>query len=464
MIETIHISNFKSILSDEVSLMPYTVIIGANGSGKSNLIKALDFLGAIPRSGLSTAVNHFGGFNGLVPKSIPVAEFRQTRVSFKYSKQLPLPSDYPSHLHRVSVDHELQLAYSKKAIVRVEAERITFNNPLTFTRLMNLDASQKDTDYSELTIPGHFTIEKGSMGGIAFSYEPPFQNSEKEYLGWLGLPGLSEEQPLGDTDFRELLELLEFSRRGRSDRAARLEKRFSSYLDPDVTSLLRFSAQADIFKKLMGSTRRYDLLLGELRTEQQVSDSRQLSTEGKNMPSVLRHMKSDPLRSKSWERIRYTLSAISPHVRSMSSDSLRTGKEFVEFIEAAKGRTVESWESSDGTLRTLAILLAIETAGDSSTVLIEEPEQNLHPWGVRILIDHIRDVIAESGIQVIIATHSQQVLERTFPHEVLVASRSALEGTQFRSLEEILPHSKVVMGEVGELWVKGLLGGVPSDG
>ena len=180
------------------------------------------------------------------------------------------------------------------------------------------------------------------------------------------------------------------------------------------------------------------------------------------MPSVLRYVRSAS-NETSWNRILRTLSVIAPHITSIRPNSLRTGKEFVEFEENTATRAVESWESSDGTLRALAILLALETHPHHSTILIEEPERNLHPWAVREIIEHIREVIEERNIQVIIATHSQQVLERVYPEEVLVATRTAQEGTKFQTLKEILPHSDILMGEVAQLWVKGLLGGVPSD-
>jgi len=108
-------------------------------------------------------------------------------------------------------------------------------------------------------------------------------------------------------------------------------------------------------------------------------------------------------------------------------------------------------------------LLAVETHPSDSIILIEEPEQNLHPWAIRTIIEHIREVIAEKNLQVILTTHSQQVLERTKPEEVLVVTRKPDEGTKFWSLDKLLPGSEIYMGEVGELWIQGLLEGVPTD-
>ena len=46
-VEKITIEGFKSISKAEVELRPVNVLIGANGSGKSNFIGAFDFLRAI---------------------------------------------------------------------------------------------------------------------------------------------------------------------------------------------------------------------------------------------------------------------------------------------------------------------------------------------------------------------------------------------------------------------------------
>jgi predicted ATPase len=141
---------------------------------------------------------------------------------------------------------------------------------------------------------------------------------------------------------------------------------------------------------------------------------------------------------------------------------LKSGQEFVQFVEEKSGRPVESWQSSDGTLRALAILLAVETHPEGSAILIEEPEQGLHPWAIRTLVAHIRAVIAERGLQVVLTTHSQQVLDCVAQEEVLVASRHSGSGTLFRTISDVVGHNTIEKGDIGKLWVSGLLGGVPS--
>jgi len=128
--------------------------------------------------------------------------------------------------------------------------------------------------------------------------------------------------------------------------------------------------------------------------------------------------------------------------------------------------------------RALGILLArplqgavpLETHPSDGTLLLYEPEQSLHPWAIRAIMEHIREVTRERGIQVILTTHSPMVfpqgeaklLSRVYPNEVLIVERSKQKGTTFQTIKEILPYSDIAKGEVGELWVHGLLGGVPS--
>jgi len=462
MIESVRIRNFKSLLDVDIDLGHFTVIVGANGSGKSNLIKALEFLSAIPRSGVAAAVNRYGGFKELVPKSVSSTELRKTHVTFKYRVRLPAPPGYERDLPPLYVDHFLDLAYSPREIVRVAREELVFHQVLTLAEILQAGPEDEIEYGPELYEPSTFTLSRGPRGAIAFSADPPLSMKVSKYLAWFGLPYLQESI----TTFAELSSLLDFlsgKRNQQKDATEERIRRNQSFLDPETKIVISQAPQARVFQLSVASIMRFDLRLGELRTEQDVSDSPSLSPVGNNMPSVLRHLRSDPDRKRSWNRILNTLTAIAPHVVSMGSKPLRTGKEFVEFEERGAGRKVESWESSDGTLRALAILLALETHPGSDTLLIEEPEQNLHPWAVRSIIDHIREVIEDRDLQVILTTHSPQVLERVYPEEVLVSSRSEIEGTKLNDLQDVLPNSKIHMGEVADLWVKGLLGGVPSD-
>ena len=70
-IKRLEIKGYKSIehlvLEDVPSLM---VLAGANGAGKSNVVEALAFFGAVVRDGVNHAIKDFGGTEDIRPKNI----------------------------------------------------------------------------------------------------------------------------------------------------------------------------------------------------------------------------------------------------------------------------------------------------------------------------------------------------------------------------------------------------------
>jgi predicted ATPase len=65
-IRRVRIRNFRSIAYCDVELKPLTVLVGRNGSGKSNFIDAIMFLKDALREGFSAAIGRRGGFRSLL--------------------------------------------------------------------------------------------------------------------------------------------------------------------------------------------------------------------------------------------------------------------------------------------------------------------------------------------------------------------------------------------------------------
>lgn len=66
VLDKISIKGFKSIRSAELEIRPINVLIGANGSGKSNLLEAMAFLQAIRAGNLRRYVGRAGGADRLL--------------------------------------------------------------------------------------------------------------------------------------------------------------------------------------------------------------------------------------------------------------------------------------------------------------------------------------------------------------------------------------------------------------
>jgi len=220
-----------------------------------------------------------------------------------------------------------------------------------------------------------------------------------------------------------------------------------------------FTAQARTFRTRVSAIRRCPagvLFEHNLRSTSKPIEQWQNGGETSAAePFVLSSIRQ-PAGEVSWNRIMRTLGVIAPYLNLIQSDF-----RYTEEIELSARKQIESWELSGGMVRALAILLALETHPEHGTLLIEEPEQSLHPWAIKALMEHVREVIRERNIQVILTTHSPIVLEELSPEEVLIVDCSEQKGTTFQTIHEILPDHKIAMGEVGELWIHGLAQGAP---
>lgn len=115
---------------------------------------------------------------------------------------------------------------------------------------------------------------------------------------------------------------------------------------------------------------------------------------------------------------------------------------------------------SDGTVKTIALLVALYSSV-SGMIIVEEPENYLHPWACKALIDYIR----ESGVvdSIVITTHSETLLNSILPEEIVVCdntsgvtSASRINDTEV--LDEIIQDSGF---GCGYHYISGALGGTP---
>lgn len=94
----IEISGYKSIKSERIDLKPINLLIGANGSGKSNFISFFDFLNRLYNKNLNEYIALTGGENKILHKGQKVTDTIRFKVEFEngnngYSANLKLGTD-----------------------------------------------------------------------------------------------------------------------------------------------------------------------------------------------------------------------------------------------------------------------------------------------------------------------------------------------------------------------------------
>jgi len=126
---------------------------------------------------------------------------------------------------------------------------------------------------------------------------------------------------------------------------------------------------------------------------------------------------------------------------------------------------------SDGTMLVLAFLVLQYQNPPVDIITIEEPERALHPYLLDELIQFLRKMttgeIGKKPVQVVLATHSAELLEYVRPEEVRFLTRSPEDGSvQVNEAPTDTTNWQQVYKEyresLGGLWLSGNLGGVPG--
>jgi predicted ATPase len=80
-ITSLQVSGFRSLEDVDVPLGPMTVLVGPNGSGKTNVLNVLRFLATTVRFDLEAALERWGGYDRVLRQSDPPA--RQVKIGVK---------------------------------------------------------------------------------------------------------------------------------------------------------------------------------------------------------------------------------------------------------------------------------------------------------------------------------------------------------------------------------------------
>lgn len=142
--------------------------------------------------------------------------------------------------------------------------------------------------------------------------------------------------------------------------------------------------------------------VGEL---QEPSSTEEFEADGSNVVSVYENLAADDRRALVGD-----LAAIVPGIVSIEVARL-ADRQTLRFKQQTENRNREFYanQMSDGTLRALAILLAIRQRSTRGLLVIEEPEIAIHLGALRTLVELLH---AESDrVQVVITTHSADIVD-----------------------------------------------------
>ena len=382
MITSLRLVDFKNFADEKLRVGPFTVIVGANASGKSNIRDAFRFLHGIGRG--YTLAEIIGGKYGAGGQleSVPIRGATNEIIRINASLGgLPIP-----HNPGFGLGIELTLeGTTAKYEVEVSSEIGKSGFRITYERLQMMDETVYEKPRSEY---GNRKVDIGTNCVIDVNLDKPalgqvLENMEVTYI---------DRQRL-----RSVVDVLE-------------SMRFPEF-SPDRMREPAFSNQT---------------ILGDW---------------GGNLPTVLREICADHERKSiliEWIR------ELTPmDVEDFEFPADPSGRIHLKIREP--GRDISAYSASDGTLRFLAVLAALLGRDSARLYFFEEIDIGLHPARLHLLVELIERQTSKGGPQVIATTHSPDLLsmvnDETFENSSVTCRLENTNDAIIRSIAD-LPNAE----------------------
>lgn len=394
--------NYKSFAIAQLDLFkPLTVLIGPNGSGKSNTIEGIELFSFIAHGRHLHEIVDIGKSGGALQirgglQSCP--RHGQKSFSFHFNASIPFERVNHAFLYHVEVEVEPQ--------VRIATETLRFGNGVFIFKTLN-------------QAPG------STSGDIKVEYNN-FARGGRNPIASV-------------TNNRSILsQYKEFSVKNTSKQKACFT------MISGIMDYLKASFVFDPNPKLM-------------RNYERIGDT-VLNRDGSNLSAVLYGLKmGDEEDTATLERLVGWIRQM-PEEPYLAIDFVTTSLNDVilGFQDTDDGPFVDARRLSDGTLRALAVLTALETVSPSSRVVIEEFDNGLHPSRVHILMEAITACCTRRKLNVIVTTHNPATLnalnENQYDGVVLCARDTESESFRLIKLSDLPRYDELLeRGRLGDL-------------
>lgn len=404
MITQIQLKNFKSYRSGTLYIARLTVLIGANASGKSNVIEALRILARIAKG---------------------------ERLGFISS-----PYQQGENIFRGEVDN---LGYRgaksfQLSCITTESEWQNFEIELSISDDSNLHVTQERITSPNSKVPLYeITSEPQGAGSDIFVTYNNFARGGKK-------PSIVCSSHMAI--FTQLL----------SDIRFRPENTKSREIIPEVTKkYVDWLSQIVFLEPEPSAMRSYGHKTDKV-----------LQEHGQNLSGVIYNLCQKPdLKTAVLEFIR---SLPEQDIQDISFIETPRDEVILQLTETFGGISTpyDAARLSDGTLRVLSIAAAMLSAPEQSLVVIEEIDNGVHPSRAADLLNRISNIAKERNLRVLISSHNPALLD-ALPDDAIPETefcyRNPKDGSsQLIRLQDIPDYPELIaQGSVGHLMTRGLL-------
>ena len=396
------LKDFKNFAYAELELFnPLTVLIGPNGSGKSNVIEAVELLSFIAHGRPLYEIRDIGKGGDYIEirgglQSCPRHGHDYFTLEFCAAKQF---------------DNK-RIAFLYSVTIQIEPRPIIFHEELR----------QLDNTIIFQTLPRKKT---STSSDITVEYN----NFAKGHNPKIPVAG----------NRSVLSQYVDFAK-------IKNENKCSEYgeLIGAIMGYLQSSFIFDPQPKLM---RNYERI-----------GNTTLSRDGSNLSAVLYSL------SEGSDEDKQKLERLLAWIRQLPDEPYRT----IDFVttsfndvifglsEGPDDNIIAAKLLSDGTLRSLAVLTALETVDENSRIVIEEFDNGLHPSRVHVLAEAIADCCKRRKLNILVTTHNPATLNALQPEQldgvVLCAWDKDKQASNLIRLSELPRYDELTeRGSLGDL-------------
>lgn len=422
-LKQIKISNFKSLKNICFTPSEFTAIVGANASGKTNFAKALSFLSEVYEIGLERAILNAGGY-----ENIALRKQRRSKAPLEFEIILTFEKEDLRNFREVFKNEKYlnQFEISHKFSIVAVGGGIKADFKITFEELkiISYDESQNDK-----TLLHFIRTESGKIETKKIDEKIRKEFEKSPYYSVIKKNKGKKDQ----------LFLFDFE-----DDIAPEQDLILLNLPLELRYLARFSGienAISLFHWTVARFKVFQLSPVLARKSSPPIPNPFLSSTGENLPTMVDSLKRGS--PKQWELVLEKMREVLPGLIDISTDYIYTRELALFFEEEGVGRPWRAEEVSDGTILTLALLIAA-FEGRSTLTLFDEIENSLHPWVLRTVVETLRSVSKIKNV--ILTTHSPILVDLLNPNELWIIYRKNGE-SHLKKLTEIDPEIKAEFEE-----------------
>ncbi len=372
MLTKIQIQNFKAIHRlASIPLQQFTALIGNNGSGKSTVIEALQFLQECIELGLDGAAQHIGGIAALRNYQAPLPEPVITARGFQKRFEpivigITLTTQQFASARILNIRHEVHLNQNAQDEWIVEFEKLDVDGKMWYV-------AHVQTDGVRVAVT---------------QYEPDAPNFKEEY------------GPANRLVFTQML-------------------RYNTIAPAPLTSLMMV-IQRWQFLQLN------PLDMGKPVPKASSKGDPRLSPDGRNIAEYLLWLRSQG--QEHLDRLIDLMKFVLPYVSDVQPSVTQGFNREVELAmleSAEQAKPLPGWLLSGGTLRVLAILSQFVLPKKPPVLFIDEIENGLDPHTIGLILSLIQQEYHSKGMQVIVTSHSPYFLDLCELQNIVVCEKDA---------------------------------------